>query len=1152
MVGTTIDGRYVVEGLLGEGGMGAVFRARRLVDQARVALKVVWQEGPSSLLPRFLREARLASQIRHPHIVQVLDFGRWGEERDRYFLVSELVEGPSLERVLQTSALTPTEAGELCGQLLEALAHVHARGVLHRDVKPENILVQRLGDGRLIARVTDFGIAASMEPEDGERLTRQGESLGTPLYMAPEQGMGEVLSGPGLDLYPVGVILYRMLTGRHPFEGRALEVMVAKASQDAAWPGDVAGVPEGLIEVVMRLLERRPEARYAVAADALAALRRFRAPVRWETWAWSRAYAGSAATAPSGAPTMESLVEAQTELALSTGRGLWGREAELERLRRLAAEVEGGALRVVLLSGGVGVGKTALARQLGLELAESGRALHIFAGHVRGAGAWDGLRGALDHLLGTIGRGASAVEGAAREWLRRQGEADEAEVAEIVAFLRPTPGGSGAADREGRYASLLVRALRRLGRARPVVLVLDEVEAAGVAMVAFLEVLLLEASLEPWPLLVLATSTRGAGDAAFEAALNRTARFEGQLRRTLTLGALEPETLARGLAAQGIAPALAHRIAHRARGNPLFAEHLVRSSAGLEGTDSTPPGLTSASTLRTGEGGEVPASLRSILEASLEARLARTQRPAQAREWLAWAAVLGEEFDATLLADAVASQPEADRLDEDLDDMLDAGLLEEGRGPGEPLLFPHALLRETLLAGLGARRARRMHRQAAEVREGRLREEDRCAEAGRIGHHWHEAGDDERAASWWLRGFAWEVRTGSAAQAAALGQRVLAILPADDPRRAATVIRCGRLLLEMGDAPAAIALLEPLLGQRDADAALQVGEVLGDLYENLGEVERWRALLTRLEARQEEAGPVGRRAWWRAWALWSNTNGAIEAGNQAALRGAEGAEPGEERFRGATRLAFSHMLCGQHEAAQEQLDLALAEAGSRIDLRIRALRIQGLLYSHMGRLAEALRTQEEVYELARRSGRLGRIPIYHTDVSTIFHIEENLPSARHHAQEAVRTARALGERWAELFGSFQLLVYDLMEGRLEGIFGRLNALEASIRSAGSRLMADGLESMHAWAWAQLGDMERALAITHSRLVHLNLPSLPMVPQFYESLGRLYINHRGPLEETTRQEGLRWLRAAAICWRRCGNVQRSEQVEGFLQRLGAPY
>ncbi|MEZ6188164.1 MAG: serine/threonine-protein kinase [Planctomycetota bacterium] len=266
-------GRYVVEAELARGGMGVVYRALDPQLERRVALKVVQGDGlelEQRDVERFLREARATARMRHPGIVSVLDSGT---ERGQPYLVMDLVEGESLaERLKQTGPLEPLEAARLCAQIARALDACHQEGVLHRDVKPSNVLVDSRSGAPLL---TDFGLARS--ERDANTLTATGQAVGTPSYMAPEQAAGEREQlGPATDVYGLGATLYHLMLGRPPFQGGTLDVMRRVLTDAPVPPRKLReSIPPQLEAICLRCLEKEPQARFPSAialADALEAL----------------------------------------------------------------------------------------------------------------------------------------------------------------------------------------------------------------------------------------------------------------------------------------------------------------------------------------------------------------------------------------------------------------------------------------------------------------------------------------------------------------------------------------------------------------------------------------------------------------------------------------------------------------------------------------------------------------------------------------------------------------------------------------------------------------------------------------------------------------------------------------------------------------
>jgi predicted Ser/Thr protein kinase len=255
---------YAIERELGRGGMGIVYLARDVRLDRPVALKVLppHLNAQPEIRERFLREARTAAQLSHPNIVPVF---RADEADGHAFFVMGYVDGESLaDRVRDRGPLPPAEAVRFLREVAWALAYAHARGVVHRDVKPENIMVER-GSARAV--VTDFGIA---RVEANPRLTQDGYVLGTVHFMSPEQVAGDRLDGRS-DLYSLGIVGFHALSGRLPFEGEGVAaVLVAHATRPAPSLASVApAVPRGVAEVIDRCLRKRPDERFPTG-EALA------------------------------------------------------------------------------------------------------------------------------------------------------------------------------------------------------------------------------------------------------------------------------------------------------------------------------------------------------------------------------------------------------------------------------------------------------------------------------------------------------------------------------------------------------------------------------------------------------------------------------------------------------------------------------------------------------------------------------------------------------------------------------------------------------------------------------------------------------------------------------------------------------------------
>jgi serine/threonine protein kinase len=255
-VGEVIGGRYELEELVGSGGMSSVYRAHDQLLERKVALKILHERygEDDEYVERFRREARAVAQLSHPNVVTVIDRG---EDDGRQFIVFEYIDGENLKQVVEREGPLPLDKViELGLEIAQGLAFAHERGIVHRDVKPQNVLLN--GDGK--AKVTDFGIARTLDVEKG--VTQTGTVLGTSDYIAPEQASGQVVSRE-TDVYSLGVVLFELLTGSVPFKGESF-VAVALQHVNEPPPSVLERRPETpprLAELVDRALAKDPDDR---------------------------------------------------------------------------------------------------------------------------------------------------------------------------------------------------------------------------------------------------------------------------------------------------------------------------------------------------------------------------------------------------------------------------------------------------------------------------------------------------------------------------------------------------------------------------------------------------------------------------------------------------------------------------------------------------------------------------------------------------------------------------------------------------------------------------------------------------------------------------------------------------------------------------
>jgi CheY-like chemotaxis protein/tRNA A-37 threonylcarbamoyl transferase component Bud32 len=282
LAGTALVARYEFIELLGEGGVGIVFKARHSHLDKLVAIKMLNKEElTEEVCRRFEREARVISRLEHPNVARVFDFGF--TEHQQPYMVMEYIEGKALDTILKEQKFLPAEqAMDIVMQACDGMSHAHSAGIVHRDIKPGNLVLREAEPGTVIVKILDFGCARLKDPalKKGPDLTQKGEVLGSPLYLCPEQIMGNKADERS-DIYSLGCVFYQMLTGYPPHLAEDPMAIVVKHVKEDVLPfkklrPDVS-FPAGLEEIVLKMLEKEPQVRYQSMADVNADLARIRA-----------------------------------------------------------------------------------------------------------------------------------------------------------------------------------------------------------------------------------------------------------------------------------------------------------------------------------------------------------------------------------------------------------------------------------------------------------------------------------------------------------------------------------------------------------------------------------------------------------------------------------------------------------------------------------------------------------------------------------------------------------------------------------------------------------------------------------------------------------------------------------------------------------
>jgi hypothetical protein len=774
MVGLSVGSRlagYRIDGLLGEGGMGAVYRAWQPDLQRVVALKVIAQAlaRDASFRQRFQREAVAAAAIDHPNVVPVYETGA---ARGRLFLAMRMVDGVDLAALIEREGLLePRSAVSLVRQAAAALDAAHTRGLVHRDVKPANLLVAG-GTAAGHVYLTDFGIARRVGNET--QLTSPGALVGTVDYLAPEVVRGDEAAAAA-DVYSLGCVLYEALAGEVPFP-RSNDLAALLAHRDDPPPrlGERIRASDALECVLQRALAKFPEERYptasALADAAWAALdeRPARLP---------RRQAIQGATAVQTRPDRAFRLPAPLAGHAAAGPFV-GRARELDALSTAWAQTSAGELRAVLLAGEPGIGKTRL-------VAEHARRVLLHGGRILYGRGDEDLAPPFGVFVSAL---RQIVDTSDRDLLDTHAAAHGGELTRIVPELRARVAGLSSpreADPDTerlRLREAVVALLRATAAREPTLLVLDDIHWADTGSLHLLLHLLRGPDA---PMLVVAMYRDTGIDQRQPlrgslADLVREPRTERVTLSGLTerdVGALVEAAL--GVRSADAALAMSRQIHRDTEGNALFATEFLRHVAESGRADEL-------STADTGTLG-VPATVRDLVLQRLE-RVSDT-----AAEALISATVIGPTFEGDLLARVTRSR-EDDLLDA-LDIAREAALINEHETQPGRFFFTHAVIQAALADTLGPSRRRLLHRRVAEELEALGGSDAR--RLGALARHWLEAGDTSR-------GRAAVVRAGDAAldmlapdEAARRYQQALDLLGG---RSGESEVERAELLIRLGEA----------------------------------------------------------------------------------------------------------------------------------------------------------------------------------------------------------------------------------------------------------------------------------------------------------------------------------------------------------------
>ncbi len=695
LINKRLNDRYLIESVLGVGGMGVVYRAQDTLIERDVAIKVassgyLGTEGRS----RLVMEARAAGSLNHPNIVTIFDIG---EANGQTYIVMEFVAGQTLAAHRPDSL---EETIKIAKQICAALMHAHEKDIIHRDLKPENVMIL---PGETL-KLMDFGLARSVS----SRLTKEGQLVGTVLYMSPEQAMGEELDGR-TDLYSLGVMLYELTTGQLPFQADDPFAIITQHLNAPPVPPKAhrEDLPGYLNNLILNLLEKEREKRLESAAVVLELLD---APQK------------------AGADLRES--KELTGLDRIVRGRIIGRQAEYEKARTLWKEAAKGRGQTLLISGEPGIGKTRLMREV-ITLAEVGRGqAYIGEAYAESNTPY----GAFAQITRTVFKRNPNI---AQE-LPQPILADILKLTPTLKHKYPEIEPIPSFDPESEQALLfenMVTFFEVLSGNAPLLIVLDDLHWADSGTLTMFHHLIRRTQDQPIMFLATFREIELREAQPFKELLLELNRQ--RIGERLKLGRLNKEQARQMLAAifQGdITDDFLAGIYQETEGNPFFIEEICRA-------------LVESGKLRFEDGEWQRPSIEELeipqgIQAAIESRLYRLAEQVQGT--LRMAAVLGREFEFAILLQAL--EYDEDALIEALEAGEDAQMIQELGGRGAiAFAFVHALVPQSIRSSIRSLRRRKLHRGAAAAYEVR-----QPGNYEALAYHYGEGGSAEKALHFYI------------------------------------------------------------------------------------------------------------------------------------------------------------------------------------------------------------------------------------------------------------------------------------------------------------------------------------------------------------------------------------------------------------------
>jgi class 3 adenylate cyclase len=1057
-----IDGRYDVIGFLGQGGRKRVYLTRdREAGGREFAVAVFATEGMAeTALARARREAQAMERLgRHPRIVTVIGAG---EHEGAPYLVSEYVPGGDVGNRLADAPRGRFEwrqALEIAADICRALEHAHGHGIVHRDLKPANVWFGE--DGR--ARLGDFGLAAT------ERRSREAtELIGTVAYLPPEQALGRAVDGRA-DLYSLGALLYEMLTGQPPFTGEdAVTVISRHVNTEPVPPRRLdATIPPAVDRLVLSLLAKSPDERPQTAADVRARI--------------DAIFADPDATADDDADRLDELASG----------AIVGRDRELAEGRAAVDEARAGHGSLLFVAGEPGIGKTRIAEELATYASVRGARVIWGRCHEdeRAPAFWPWIEAIRGYVRDADPVGLRWQLGARGPELARL----VPEIAELLGG-EPEEAGDDEAQERFRLLDAVAGFLADASRSRPLLVVLEDLHWADPSSLELLR--FTSRQLADAGLLVIGTyrDVELGQSQAIAEPLTELARAERA--RLVRVGGLDADAVAAMIKASAgteLRPALVEAIWERTEGNPFFVGEIVR--------------ILAASGSLDGEATDLPVA---IPEGARDAVLRRLEALSDdARQVLRVAAVAGREFEPAVIERACGW--DAGHVAGALTEGLDARTLSERATNTDWLSFSHAIVRETLYAGIDRRERRELHAKVGEAIEA-VHTQDLARFYDDVARHFAEAvpeGDPEKAIEYAEKAAEHAMRRLAHEDAALHYGRALELLDAcedvDPERRLRLTLAVGHartvagrfaearaafdeaaaLARETGDADA---LVTAALGAAHVATVGLVDEpllaLLGESLDALGEDDDGR--------RVEVLAAITNRVIWR------DPQGEAREAASAALELARSI--GDDHALAVALTGQQLVLAATPEAPQQRLEnsIELVDVAERCgdgDLAVRgyAYRIHSLL--ELGRVEEAEEAYGEYRRVAlelRQPQHLWHLPLFAANRATM---RGRFEDAERLAAEALRGGERAQEPLAEQLYALQMTVIRNLQGRLEEALPFL------------REMARRFPAIPAWRFtligmlAELGKVEEAAA-GFERLAANDFADVPRDLQWLPTMIRL--------------------------------------------------